>query len=89
MNQTDKIVKWFLSDTIELLDLKLSDSDTDPQYSAITTLERLRLYLEYTRDCPADDKDVYEYLSECGYCDADIERFKHLCLDEKERYNDN
>ena len=35
------ISNWYFSDTVELLDLVLTDDVKDPQYFAITTLNRL------------------------------------------------
>lgn len=38
------ISRWFLSDTVEFLDLVLKDDTVDPTYSAITALNRLYIY---------------------------------------------
>lgn len=43
------ISDWYFSDTVELLDLVLDDDIADPQYSAITTLNRLWIYLQYKK----------------------------------------
>ena len=43
----EQIIDWYFSDTVELLDLVLNDDVADPQYSAITTLNRFWLYLQY------------------------------------------
>ena len=41
--------KWFISDTIELLEQVLADDEKDPEYSAITTLNRLYIYMEFEK----------------------------------------
>lgn len=43
------ISDWYFTDTVELLDLVLDDDVADPQYSAITTLNRLWVYLQYKK----------------------------------------
>ena len=43
------ISDWYFADTVELLDLVLDDDIEDPQYSAITTLNRLWVYLQYKK----------------------------------------
>ena len=46
----EQIIDWYFSDTVELLDLVLNDDVADPQYSAITTLNRFWLYSISTKD---------------------------------------
>lgn len=73
----EKIVKQFYCDTITLLDCVLSDCEEDPKYSAITThqrLEDMRCYECYVGRSNA--VDVFEFLKEKGYSDADIDDFQ-------------
>ena len=88
IDHMDTILKWFISDTIELLDQKLDDSESDPQYSAITVKNRFALYLEQIRACTVDDAEVFQFISECGYSDADVQQFRLQCADELRRYPD-
>ena len=43
------IINWFESDTIELLDLVLDDSEEDPQYSANSTVSRINDLIQFYR----------------------------------------
>lgn len=52
------ICNYFLSDTIELLDLVLFDDVEDPQYSAITTYNRFYYYLQYMKQSNMNDEDI-------------------------------
>ena len=65
------IVKTFLNDTITDLDMVITDSYDDPQYSAITVYKRLEAYLQYSQK----KKDVLHYIEECGYDENDIRIF--------------
>lgn len=69
----EKIVKWYIGDTIELLDLVLTDDLEDPQYSAITTCKRLNEYLLYQELRGNQKKDLTELLRESGYTQEDID----------------
>ena len=48
------IIDWYFSDTVELFDLVLADDTVDPKYSAITTLNRFWVYLQYKRQSDRD-----------------------------------
>ena len=79
--------KWYLSDTIELLDLVLNDNDEDPQYSAITTLNRFWIYLEYQKkigDCECNN--VASFLEKIGYSINDIDLFREKVRAERDIY---
>ena len=67
---------WYFSDTIELLDLVLDDDIVDPQYSAITTLNRLWIWLQYKK---RTDKN-YKYTTE------DIALFRKKAMEERKIY---
>ena len=69
----EKIVKWYIGDTIELLDLVLTDDLEDPQFSAITTCKRLNEYLLYQELRGNPKKDLTELLRESGYTQEDID----------------
>ena len=69
----EKIVEWYIGDTIELLDLVLTDDLEDPQYSAITTCKRLNEYLLYQELRGNQKKDLTELLMGSGYTQEDID----------------
>ena len=69
----EKIVEWYIGDTIELLDLVLTDDLEDPQYSAITTCKRFNEYLLYQELRGNQKKDLTELLMGSGYTQEDID----------------
>ncbi len=71
MSALQYIVKTFFYDTITDLDLVLTDSNDDPQYSAIAVYKRLEAYLQYSKE----KKDVLYFIKECGYDENDIHIF--------------
>lgn len=80
---------WFISDTIELFDLVLADGAEDPQYSAITTLNRLWLYLQYQKASGGDlaEVSVPVYLEKIGYTADDIALFRKKAQEERKIYH--
>ena len=68
-NALKYIVKLFLYDTINDLDMVLTDSESDPQYSAITVYKRLEVYLQYSDQ---NNKDVLNFIKNSGYDENDI-----------------
>lgn len=82
------ISDWFLSDTVELLDLVLDDDIEDPKYSAITTLNRFWVYLRYKNKVDQDSKcyNVSSLLEKMGYSSEDIALFKKKAQDERKIY---
>ncbi|MGN0517298.1 MAG: hypothetical protein ACI4II_01075 [Acutalibacteraceae bacterium] len=82
------ISDWFLSDTVELLDLVLDDDIEDPKYSAITTLNRFWVYLQYKNKVDQGFKcyNVSSLLKKMGYSSEDIALFKKKAQDERKIY---
>ena len=81
-----QIIDWFLSDTMQLFDLVLDDSDVDPQFSAVTAMNRLGLYLSCIGNVSASEENILEYLECSGYSIADLEVFLSKYKREIERY---
>ena len=68
------IINWFESDTIELLDLVLDDSEEDPQYSANSTVSRINDLIQFYRKfCNKNIGTVRQYLKRSGYKKKDID----------------
>ena len=68
------IINWFESDTIELLDLALCDSEEDPQYSANSTINRINdLIRFYKIYCNKNLGTVRQFLKRAGYEKKDID----------------
>ena len=83
------ICDWYYSDTIELIDLVLCDDNNDPQYSAITALNRLWVYLQYKQQSQEegfDKKDLFSLIEDAGYPEKVIEIIKQKARDELEAY---
>lgn len=84
----ERISENFLSDTIELFDLVLSDDVEDPQYSAIIVINRIWLYLQYKNMT----NKIYQYsqvdafIESIGYSTKDIEIFRKKAQDEYKNY---
>lgn len=77
MNRKDYeqyFLKWYFSDSIELLDKVLTDDEFDPNYSAITAYERLKMYVEYMKMVHKDFVyiSVDDILQNGGYDENDI-----------------
>ena len=69
-----EIIGWFVSDTIELIDKVLDDDDNDPQYSAVTAVTRIQLYLTYKNEL--NTIEISDFLLNSGYSNEDIEILK-------------
>ena len=78
----------YFSDTIKLLDLVLDDDDADPQYSAITTLNRFWVYLQYKKmtDKSYECSNVSSLLEKIGYTPEDIALFRRKAQEERKIY---
>ena len=77
------ISDWYFSDTVELLYLVL-----DPQYSAITTLNRLWVYLQYKKktDRSYECSSVSSLFKKMGYTPEDIDLFRKKAQEERKIY---
>lgn len=66
----------------------LNDDVADPQYSAITTLNRFWLYLQYQQktEMNYECSDVPSLLKKIGYTDEDIALFKKKAQKERKIY---
>ena len=86
----EEIVKWFLSDTITLLDNVLTDDIEDPQISPNTVLRRFKIAFSFNKMFYNEDKetDVFEWMLKSGYTEEHVELFKWKINDEYERYKD-
>lgn len=82
------ISDWYFSDTVELLDLVLEDDIADPQYSAITTLNRFWVYLQYKKETENDyeHSNVSSLFQKMGYTTEDIALFRKKVIEEREIY---
>lgn len=82
------IVKWYFADTVELLDLVLEDDIVDPQYSAITTLNRLWVYLQYKKKTNNSYmcSDISSLFKEMRYTTEDIALFRKKVQEEQKIY---
>lgn len=82
------ISDWYFSDTVELLDLVLDDDIADPQYSAITTLNRLWIYLQYKEKTDSSYKcsNISSLLKKMGYTPEDITLFRKKAQEERGIY---
>ena len=82
------IGKWFFSDTIELLDRVLSDDEKNPVYSAITTLNRLHLYIEFQKITGEQGCDsVQSLFRQMGYSERTYETFRTKAKEEYAIYS--
>ncbi len=72
----EEIVRWFICDSVELLDYVLDDDPCNPQYSANTVYCRLKTYLLF-RQLYYNDTiiTIDELLLNSGYTESDIEIF--------------
>ena len=85
----DFVINLFFSDTINLLDLVLSDDESDPEYSAVMVYNRFYAYLQLTSD-PGDspaDNHIQELLLESGYSETDTHRFMNRKKAEEPYYH--
>lgn len=84
----ESMAKFFLSDTIELLDMVLEDDIEDPQYSAIIAVNRLWTYLQYKQmtDEEFATKDVEALLSKLGYA-QDVDLLRQKAREERKIYH--
>ena len=82
------ISDWYFSDTVELLDLVLDDDSEDPQYSAITTLNRLWVYLQYKKktDRSYECNSISDLFKKMGYTPEDIALFRKKAQEERKIY---
>lgn len=82
------IINWYFADTVELLDLVLDDDIADPQYSAITTLNRLWVYLQYQKKTNKNYEcsDVSSLFKKMGYPPEDITLFRRKAQEECKIY---
>ena len=80
--------KWYFADTVELMDLVLDDDIEDPQYSAITTLNRFWIYLQYKKemDNSYECHNVSSLLKKIGYTSEDIALFRKKIQQERQIY---
>ena len=82
------IGKWFFSDTIELLDRVLSDDEKNPAYSAITTLNRLYLYIEFQKITGEQGCGCIQSLfRQMGYSEKAYEAFRAKAKEEYAIYS--
>ena len=91
MNQEEilnHIIQWYFADTIELLDMVLDDDPDDPQYSAITTLNRLWVYQQYQNKADKDHpcRDISSLLEKLGYSSEDVALFQKKAREEYKIY---
>lgn len=82
------ISNWYFSDTVELLDLVLTDDVKDPQYSAITTLNRLWIYLQYKINTNENYEcsDISSLFNKMGYTPEDFALFINKLQEEYKIY---
>ena len=83
------ICNWYYSDTIELFDLVLYDNSEDPQYSAITTLNRFWVLLQLKRQRQGEEfenRNVSSLIEDAGYTSKDIELFRKKAREELDTY---
>ncbi len=72
INALNYIIENFLYDTITDLDMVLTDSKSDPQYSAVTVYKRLETYLQYSKN---NNQNVLDFIKNSGYDKNDIKIF--------------
>lgn len=87
------MTKWFISDTIELLDMVLTDDVVDPHYSGVTTLNRIWVYLQYKKETDKfyngnECKNISTLFPKWGYSTEDIELFRKKVQEERKIYMD-
>lgn len=82
----EKIVRIFLSDTITLLDLLLSEDIEQPEHSANSVWSRLEMVAAYYSEQKAAPLTVPMLLQEYGYPLEAIETLYCMCKREKERH---
>ena len=82
-----KMIRLFVSDTIKLLDLALTDDEIDPQISACRVWDRFEAFLFYTAlENGCSPISVQEYLDQSGYSEEDIRKLEEKRESEKRRY---
>ena len=74
MDIIERIIGYFVSDTIELFDRVLDDDENDPQFSSVTTAKRIGMYLQY-RKIPDTKHEISRFLLNSGYNKEDLENF--------------
>lgn len=79
---------WYFSDTVELFDFVLDDDIVNPQYSAITTLNRFWVYLQYKKntDKSFECSNVSMFIEKIGYTPEDISLFRKKVQEERKIY---
>lgn len=82
----DRIIKWYVSDTIEFVDAVLFDSETDPHYSAVTLCNRIKTYARYIELTTGRVFTVNEFLFESGYTQADLDLIEKKRSEESKYY---
>ncbi len=84
----EKIIKHFLDDTVETLEWVLQDDSDEPLYSAITTLNRLWLYMQYRQktDDYFDCYDLESLLTRLGLWEESADILKKKALEGNEYY---
>ena len=94
MEDKDKLIKeiaeWFYIGTVTLLDKVLGDDLEDPQFSAETTLGRIKLWLSFKKEFYGEDidTDAFEWMIQSGYTEEDVELFKWMIDDEHNKFKD-
>ncbi len=83
-----RICDWYHVDTVEFLDFVLTDDLDDPQYSAITAINRLWIYLQYKKatDGNFEHNQVSTMLLSMGYTNDDIALLKNMAQKERNIY---
>jgi len=82
-----KMIRLFVSDTIKLLDLALTDDEIDPQISACVVWDRFEAFLFYTAlENGCSPISMQEYLDQSGYSEKDIRKLEEKRESEKRRY---
>ncbi len=79
---------WYLDDTINLVYLVLTDDEAGPQYSAITALNRLWLYLQLRNGTDPNHAcaNVASLLTELGYDPEEIALLRQKARAERPIY---
>lgn len=82
-----RIVEWFESDAIILLDRVLTDDPVEPEYSSNTAYNRLKLVVEFQNVYRGKAySDVEDYLLTSGYTKKDVDLLNQKRAEEDARY---
>ena len=71
----EDIIYWFEDDTRKFIDQVMSDNILDPEYSAVTCVNRIIRLIQSYEGYKEKYKSIEQYLDDLGYSEEDIDIF--------------